>query len=64
MTPPGVTKVNVVVELHNDFEGVRSVAFTFVPGPDDAPLVDALLAKNDAILLAAARAAGAGDLLA
>lgn len=63
MNAPGVTSINVVLELHNDFEGVRSVAFTFIPGPDDAALVDALLAKNDAILLAAARAAGPADVI-
>ena len=54
--------VNVVIEVYNEFEGVRTLSFTFVPVPvvDDA-LVGALFAKNDALLIAAAKAERSND---
>lgn len=60
-----VDRVNVVMDFFVELEGVRSSTFTFVPdmsNPADVLLVNALSAKNDAILLAAAKAAGPADL--
>jgi len=57
-----VDLVSVVINWRADFDtgggGERSASFSFVPGVEDGPLVAALLAKHDALLIAAAKAEG------
>ena len=54
-----VDLVSVVINWHADFGGgARSATFSFAPGVEDGPLVAALLAKQDALLIAAAKAEG------
>jgi hypothetical protein len=56
-----VGKVSVYIQLAVEFLGPVSITFDFVPNmndPVDKQLADALLAKNDALNLAAAKLAG------
>lgn len=50
-----VDHVSVAITGYLEFEGTRILRFDFVPEPGD-PLVAALLEKNDALLLAQAKA--------
>ena len=50
-----IDKVVVIVDVNIEFEGPSQITFEL---PPDDPLVDLLLAKNDAMNLAAAIADG------
>jgi hypothetical protein len=54
-----VDSVAVQIVLHEDFEGSRTISFSFAPEKkfsfDLDPVVKALLEQNDARLLAAAK---------
>ena len=49
--------VSIALTGYIEFEGQRILRMDFVPGPEDRVLIDALLAKNDLLLLEQARAA-------
>ena len=50
-----VDRISVFLEVYTEFEGNHQIHFAYVPEADD-PLVTAALAKNDEMLLVAARA--------
>lgn len=55
-----VDRIDVVMDVYQEFEGRSTVSFSYIPASDD-PLAAALVAKNDELSLAAARAAGPAD---
>jgi hypothetical protein len=56
-----IDKVVVAIAAYVEFEGPVTWSFEFVPDASDQPLVDALLAKNDALNLEKAKLAGKAD---
>lgn len=56
-----VDSVSVAITTYQEFEGSHVINFTFAPAADD-PLLAALLARNEQILMAAVREHPADDI--
>ena len=57
-----IDRITITLDVFIEFEGSHTSTFSYVPEPDDQ-LAELACAKNDALLLAAAKAAPPTDVL-